>query len=303
MPVILRTIGLTKKYGEFFALKDVSLTLAQGDVYGLVGRNGAGKTTLFKCLMGLSKPSSGKIEIGAENRGLGAARKKMGFIISPSFFPYLNPRESLEYLRVVRGIKTPGETGRLLSLVGLDGVKKPFRSLSLGMKQRLGIAGALLGAPEIVVLDEPINGLDPQGIIDMRAVIRNVHAETGATFIISSHILSELDLVATRFGFIEQGSLIAEITREKLREQTKKTLAIETGDASIALEHLRSMGIEGNIDGGGTLVLDSGLERPNEIARALINGGFELYEMRRRETTLEEYFIKLTSGSGGGRDA
>ena len=296
---VLRTHGLTKKYGEFHALNAVSLTLQQGDIYGLIGRNGAGKTTFFKCIMGLAQPSAGTVEIGNEKISLNAARKKMGFMINPSFFPYLNPRENMEYLCRIKGIRIKGEIERLLKLVGLDGVKKPFKAFSLGMKQRLGIAGALLGSPAIVVLDEPINGLDPQGIIDMRNVIKNIHAATGATFIISSHILSELDLVASQFGFIEQGVLLKEISHTDLHEHTKKTLLIEVDDLCRAQAVLKSLGMESTIEQGKHVVLPAYLDRSNEIARALISAGLELYDLHRQETTLEEYFMRLV----GGQDA
>jgi len=298
----MQTYNLTKKYGEFAALNAVSLTLKQGDIYGLIGRNGAGKTTFFKCVMGLAKPTSGEVEIGGERKNLNMARRQMGFMINPSFFPYLNPKENLEYLCRVKGIKIKGEVERLLNLAGLDGVKKPFKAFSLGMKQRLGIAGALLGSPSIVVLDEPINGLDPQGIIDMRAVIKGAHTQSGATFIISSHILSELDLVATRFGFIEQGVLIKEITHNDLHEHTKKLLVIETNDVQKAQTALQSMGVENIAVNGNKLTLDSHLGQSNQIARTLINAGVELYDLHRQETTLEEYFIRLI-GTGGGQDA
>jgi ABC-2 type transport system ATP-binding protein len=294
--IILKTSNLTKKYGEFHALNAVSLTLKQGDIYGLIGRNGAGKTTFFKCVMGLAKPTSGDIEIAGERKNLNAARRKMGFMINPSFFPYLNPKENLGYLCRVKGIKIKGEVERLLKLVGLDGVKKPFKAFSLGMKQRLGIAGALLGSPSIVVLDEPINGLDPQGIIDMRTVIKNAHEQSGATFIISSHILSELDLVATQFGFIEQGVLMKEITHKDLHEQTKKLLLIEVDDAQKSQTALKTIGSENIAINGSRLTLDSHLDQSNYIARTLINSGVEIYDLHRQETTLEEYFMRLIGG-------
>jgi ABC-2 type transport system ATP-binding protein len=295
---VLQTHELTKKYGEFRALKRVSLTLKQGDIYGLIGRNGAGKTTFFKCVMGLAKPTAGTIVIENETTDLNAVRRRMGFMINPSFFPYLNPKENLQYLCLVKGIKVKGEVERLLKLVGLDGVKKPFKAFSLGMKQRLGIAGALIGSPSIVVLDEPINGLDPQGILDMRTVIKNINAQTGVTVIISSHILNELDLVATQFGFIEQGVLIKEISHADLHEHTKKTLIIEADDNVKAQTVLSSFGISSETD-GKRLILQSHLDKSNEIARALINGGMQLYDMRRQETTLEEYFIRLIGGEYG----
>ena len=304
--ILLQTHGLTKKYGEQLALNAVSLTLRQGDVYGLVGRNGAGKTTFFKCVMGLARPTSGEVDLsgvaghGGIKNNLNTARRRMGFMINPSFFPYLDPYENLRYLSRVKGIQRRGEVERLLKLVGLEGVKKPFKAFSLGMKHRLGIAGALLGSPSVVVLDEPVNGLDPQGIIDMRTVIKDVHSQTGATFIISSHILSELDLVATRFGFIEQGVLLKEISHKDLHAHTKKSLLIDVDDAGKARAALLTIGIRDVTEEAPPnhfrLTLDANLDRTNEIARALVNGGVELYGLHRRETTLEEYFVRLVGG-------
>ena len=295
--IILHTDDLTKKYGEFFALDRISITVEHGDIYGLIGRNGAGKTTLFKCVMGLAKPTGGTVTINGETSDLNTARHQMGFMINPSFFGYLNPRENLEYLCKVKGISGKGEVDRLLELVGLVGVKKPFKAFSLGMKQRLGIAGALLGSPPIVVLDEPINGLDPQGIVDMRTVIVDAHAQTGATFIISSHILSELDLVATRFGFIEQGVLLKEITHTELHELTKKSLVIEVDDPAAARAVLAMHGITDVSVEDNQLTLESHLNQSDDIAEALVTAGVRVYDLHRQETTLEDYFMKLIGGN------
>jgi ABC-2 type transport system ATP-binding protein len=221
---MLTTKGLSKRYGDFTALNDVSLTLRWGDIYGLIGRNGAGKTTFFKCVLGLAMPSDGEITINGSKTDLGAARRQIGFLINPAFFPYLGARQNLEYLCRIKGVSSTDEVPQLLKLVGLDGVKKPFKAFSTGMKQRLGLAGALLGHPPIVILDEPVNGLDPQGIADMREIIKRENQHNGTTFIISSHILGELDLVATQFGFIEQGRLLKEISHDDLHRQTKYTL-------------------------------------------------------------------------------
>ncbi|MDR2715585.1 MAG: ABC transporter ATP-binding protein [Coriobacteriaceae bacterium] len=296
---VLRTHALTKKYGGSCALDGVSLAVYEGDIYGLVGRNGAGKTTFFKCVMGLCRPSAGEVEINGDTGRLSASRRRMGFMISPSFFPYLGPRESLEYLCRVKGIAPAGEVDRLLGLVGLAGVRKPFKSFSLGMKQRLGIAGALLGSPSLVVLDEPINGLDPQGIIDMRELIKNVHAQTGATLVVSSHILSELDMVATRFGFIEQGVLLKEISHQDLHARTKKSLVIEVDDVPKACALLNAAGIEGIAAKGDQLVLQSHLDRAPWVARILVSGNIGLKGLHRQETTLEEYFMQLVGGGHG----
>ncbi|MDR0514170.1 MAG: ABC transporter ATP-binding protein [Coriobacteriaceae bacterium] len=301
MDILLQTHDLTKRYGDFTALGGVSLTLRQGDIYGLVGRNGAGKTTFFKCVMGLAKPTSGEVRIGGGHHGLNAARRQIGFMISPSFFPYLGPRQSLEYLCHVKGVRAKGEVDRLLELVGLAGVKKPFKAFSLGMKQRLGIAGSLLGRPPIVVLDEPINGLDPQGIADMREVILRENSDNGTTFIISSHILSELDLVATRFGFIEQGDLMQEVTHADLHELTKKSLVIEVDDGQKAAAALKAcLGDPDLILDGNRVILESHLDCPDVIASTLVHAGLGLYRLAPQETTLEEYFIRLIGGRQDG---
>jgi ABC-2 type transport system ATP-binding protein len=294
---MLKTHDLTKKYGEFTALNQASLTLEQGDIYGLVGRNGAGKTTFFKCVMGLARPTGGEIEINGRTAGLNAARSQIGFMINAAFFPYLNPKQSLKYLCRVKGIHQKGEVERLLKLVGLDGVKKPFKTFSMGMKQRLGLAGALMGSPPIVVLDEPINGLDPQGIADIRAVLQRENKERGTTFIISSHILSELDLVATRFGFIEQGNLLQEVSHTDLHELTKKALVIEVDDGNKAIAALQAKlsGLIADLN-GNRLTLESHIDQPNVIARVLVSEGVEIFRLAPRETTLEEYFMGLVGG-------
>jgi ABC-2 type transport system ATP-binding protein len=296
--VLLQTCDLTKKSGDFSALDKVSLTVKRGDIYGLIGRNGAGKTTFFKCVMGLAKPSGGKIAIAGTSSELDAARRQIGFMINPAFFPYLNPRENLKYLCLVKHIQQKGEIERLLKLVQLEGVKKPFKAFSLGMKQRLGLAGALLGRPPIIVLDEPINGLDPQGIADMRGVIQRENQAMGTTFIVSSHILSELDLVATRFGFIEHGRLLQELDHTDLHERTKKSLVVETNDVYSAREFIQNrFGVVGSITGEGRLLLESHFEQPHIIARALFDAGFELYRLAPQETTLEEYFMRLVGSN------
>jgi len=293
-PGTLKTSGLTKTYGDFTALKDVSITVEDGDIYGLVGRNGAGKTTLFKCVMGLTRPTSGTIGIG-DDTSLNRARAGVGFTINSSFFPYLSAEDNLEYLRRVKGIRHRGESARVLKIVGLDGVKKPFSAFSMGMKQRLGIASALLGRPSMVILDEPINGLDPQGIMDMREVIRGARDEGGATVIVSSHILSELDLVATRFGFIDQGVLLQEITHDDLHEHTQESWCVEVDNAPRALTELTLLGLRATVD-GHRLTVPSRIEHPDAIARALVESGIGLLALYRQDVTLEEYFVNLVGG-------
>jgi ABC-2 type transport system ATP-binding protein len=262
---MLKTTHLTKKYGDFTALNNVSITVEKGDVYGLIGKNGAGKTTLFKLVMGLSEKNSGDILIDNQT-DLNVGRSQIGFMIGLSFFPYLNAHQNMEYHRKMKGANDKKETERVLRLVGLYGEKKPFKSFSMGMKQRLGIANALLGNPPFVILDEPVNGLDPQGIIDIRNMIKNINAEYGTTFIISSHILSELDLVATKFGFIHEGVLLKEIAREELHQHTGKSLVVETDDIEKA-------------------------------TKALTDAGLKHYTVKKQKTTLEDYFFNLIGGS------
>ena len=294
----IETVDLTKQYGQLTALDSVSLTVGQGDIYGLVGRNGAGKTTFFKCLLGLAHPSSGAIRLfGSEDRAARTQAKcQVGFLITASFYGYLSAPANLEFLCRARGLQTAGEVDRLLKLVGLADVKRPYKTFSYGMKQRLGLAGALLGSPSLVILDEPINGLDPQGIIDIRNILKDYNDQTGATLVVSSHILSELDLVATRFGFLEQGRLLKEISHTELHEQTASALVIEVDDQAKARAILNTMGISAS-QSGRHLTLHSHLDQAGRIARHLVEAGLELTGLYRQETTLEEYFMRLIGNS------
>jgi len=295
---------LTKQYKNIIAVDRVSLKLKHG-VYGLLGANGAGKTTLMRMMCGLLKPTSGAVKWNGIDVSAEEYRDALGYMPQDfGYYPEFSAAEFLLYMASLKGLtkqRAKEKTAELLELVSLsDSAKKKIKTFSGGMKQRLGIAGALLGAPPVVVLDEPINGLDPQGILDIRNVIKDVHAQTGTTFIISSHILSELDLVATRFGFIDQGVLLQEITHKDLHQRTQKTLVVETDDLPKTRSVLQSLGIEDAVEEDGRLTLASHLDRSHEIARALVNAGLALYDLHRRETTLEAYFMRLV---GGGQDA
>jgi ABC-2 type transport system ATP-binding protein len=292
---LLATDKLTKRYGEFYANKDISLSLREGDIYGLIGRNGAGKTTFFKCALGLATPSSGTIHIvDSEEIGLLRARRNIGFMINSSFFPYLTPKQALTYLSKAKGIGDSAQIDELLKLVELFDVNKQFKAFSMGMKQRLGIAAALLGEPKIVVLDEPINGLDPQGIVDIRNVIKRMREEKGVTFIISSHILSELDLLATRFGFIDSGELVKEVSHSELHEQTKKALIVETNDIDATTKLLQEkLGINSINIQDGRLKIDGEIKNAKHISKLIVDAGQDLFSIYRQEITLEEYFINM----------
>lgn len=222
---------VNKYYGDFQVLKDAELHVRKGEIYGLVGKNGAGKTTIFKVILGLTDFQQGSLSIEGSKRKaeLAAGRKKIGFFIGKNFFDYLNASENLHYYRRMKGIKDKSEVERVLKLVGLDKVNAKFGSFSMGMKQRLGIANAMLGNPEILILDEPANGLDPQGIADIRQLIRQLNEQQDMTIIVSSHILGELEHTADRFGIVHDGKILREITHEDLKHR-KNTVQIRVED-------------------------------------------------------------------------
>ena len=215
---------IQKSYGTHQVLKDVNLNIHQGEIYGLIGKNGAGKTTIFKIILGLSEFEHGKISIAGSknNNDLLQARKRIGFFIGKNFFDYLDARDNLDYYRMMKGIKDKKEIDRVLELVGLQNAKGQFGGFPMGMKQRLGIAGAMLGNPEIIILDEPVNGLDPQGIVDIRNMIIDLNREYGTTIVVSSHILGELEHTANRFGIIDGGRVLKEITHDDLKMKNNK---------------------------------------------------------------------------------
>lgn len=299
MKKMIEASGLTKKYGEQLAVNKVDITVYEGDIYGLVGKNGAGKSTLFKMLMGITNPNSGSIKLMGESgeAGLTNARLKTGFMISTSFFPYLNAYDNLDYFRKVKGLSDKSEIQRILTLVGLDGVKKPYRAYSLGMKQRLAIGNALLGSPKLVILDEPVNGLDPQGIVEFRNLILSLNREHGITFLVSSHILGELGLMANRFGFIDHGVLIQELDGKELQQHAKKDIIVKTIDLKETYEvlanelHYTNMEIvseELHIRDEGAVI--------NDVAKVLVENNIAIYGIDSLKATVEDYFLELTGG-------
>ncbi len=234
--------GIEKSYGKHKVLENVSLEIHRGDIFGLVGKNGAGKTTLFKVILGLSDYQAGELQI-CGSTDLRAGRAKIGFLVGQNFHMALSARENLEYYRRLKGIKDRNEIARVLKLVGLEDVRKPVRGFSLGMKQRLGIANALLGNPEILILDEPTNGLDPQGIADVRTLVQRINAELGTTIIISSHILGELQHTAHRFGIVHNGTVPRTITQEELSTENN-VVRISVNELEKAREALENAGIQ-----------------------------------------------------------
>ena len=291
MEYVIETKNLTKQFKTKLAVNNVSIHVKRGDIYGLIGKNGAGKTSLMKLILGLTAPTQGKIFLFG-NENLNAGRKKIGSLIeSPGLYKNCTAYENMLRFAVLYGANTQ-EIKPLLQRVGLGntGMKKAG-DFSLGMKQRLGIAVALLGNPEILILDEPINGLDPAGIKEIRDIIIDLNKE-GVTFVISSHLLDELAKIVTNYGIIADGALIEEITAGELNERCRKVIKLVTDDNHRAFKLLkeRAVDISAEIKTDG-IYISNHLDKSAEINKYLIDHGLSVSELALSETGLEEYFI------------
>lgn len=300
--VILSTRSLTKRYGSALALDQADLTVCRGQILGLVGRNGAGKTTLLRLITGQSRPSSGSLTLFGTDapQELARQRRRTGAMVEiPAFYPYLTARQNLEYYRIQRGIPGKSCVDEALEQVNLaDTGKKKFKQFSLGMKQRLGLALALMNRPELLLLDEPINGLDPEGIVEFRELLLQLSRERQTTILISSHILSELSALATHYAFIEKGRLLEEVSAQALREKCRECLEIQVDDpaaAALVLEqHLGTRDYE--VLPQGRLRLYAFLDEPGKVNAALVSAGVVPGSLERRGSNLEDYFLKLIGG-------
>ena len=299
--ILIAGEGLCKYYREP-ALENVSFTVRKGDIFGLVGKNGAGKTTLIRIAAGQVLAASGTLSLFGERhtRGLEQARRRMGCMIeTPSFFPYLSAAENLEYYRIQRGIRDKDCVKQALQQVGLESAgRKKFKNFSLGMKQRLGLALAMLSRPELLLLDEPINGLDPMGIVEFREILLKLNREQGVTILISSHILSELSSLATHYGFLEKGRLLEQISAREIEDRCRDCLVIrvlDTGAAAAALEQLEVRDFE--VLPEGIIRIYSHLDRPQDISAAMVKSGAALVAMEPKSASLEDYFLQLIGGA------
>lgn len=291
MEYVIETNGLTKKYGEKCAVNNASVHVRKGDIYGLIGKNGAGKTTLMKALLGLNVPQSGEIKLFGSS-DLNLARKKIGSLIeAPAIFKNETAFENMKRFSILAPT-SDDEIKRILDLVGIGntGAKKAG-AFSLGMKQRLGIGIALLGSPEILVLDEPINGLDPAGIKEVRDMIVRLN-ERGITFMISSHILDELGKIATNYGIMDDG-VLEEISAEELAAKSRTALSVKTDDGIKAAEVIRRafLGLD-VISDGNTVEITSAVEDASLINKTLVNAGCKVYELKNESVSFEDYFIE-----------
>lgn len=297
--VIFKARNLSKKYGKEYALKNAELQIKKGEIYGLVGRNGAGKTTLLKIISGLIHSTEGEIELFGETskEKLSEVRHRTGSMIeTPGFFSYLSARKNLEYYRIQRGIAEKNAVDISLELVGLQNAKdKKFKNFSMGMKQRLGMALAIMGSPDFLILDEPINGLDPEGIVEIRKVLMILNKEKNTTIIISSHILSELSYLATFYGFIDKGKFIEQVSSKALEKKCKKCLSLKVSDtsrASVIIENEFKCS-EYEVLNDGEIKIYQNYDKPEVISEMLIKSGVKLFSMNQIGFNLEDYFIDL----------
>ncbi len=300
--IILATRQLTKKYGDIPAVENINLNVKKGRIYGLLGRNGAGKTTIMKMVLGLISISSGEIEIfGKQLKGNEKdIYTRIGSIIeTPGFYSYLTGTENLEIFSRLRGTIKKNAVKGALEIVGLPYKdKKPFSSYSLGMKQRLGIANAILNDSEILILDEPTNGLDPVGIVEIRKFLQSLCHEQGKTIIISSHILSEISLLADDIGILHDGHLLKEISMNELEEKNKKYIEIKVNHVPIAaqlLENVMKCKNYSVTDINCIEIYDEALDT-EEIANCLVSHGVGVSSLYCKHETLEDYFTSLTGG-------
>ena len=301
---VIETKGLTKEYNGKRSVSDLNLHIKKGRIYGLLGRNGAGKTTTMKMILNLIDSSAGEVIV------FGKSMKKhnkeilprIGCLIeSPGFYPNLTGTENLKIFAELRGIPKRNAIKESLELVGLKyNDKKLFSQYSMGMKQRLAIALAVMHDPEILILDEPINGLDPIGITEVRTFIRKLCTEKGKTILISSHILSEIELIADDIGIIDNGVLLEEESLEELKNMNKKYIKLVAHNDSKAVKVLEAcFNIKNySVEKNGTIkIYDLDLVIP-ELIRELVKEGIAVEEIRMKEDTLEDYFKRITGGAG-----
>lgn len=301
---LIETKQLTKIYGDQTVVSSVNLHVEKGQIYGLLGRNGAGKTTIMKMILGLTPATSGKVRLFGQNIKGREKRvyPRIGAIIeTPGFYPNLTGTENLEIFAKLRGTAAPNAVKNALEVVGLPYKnKKLFHKYSLGMKQRLGIANAILHDPELLVLDEPTNGLDPIGISEMREFIKNLSLDCGKTILISSHILSEMALLADHIGIIDKGVLLEESSIEELKKKNNKYILLQVSDVpktSLILErqfHMKEYSVQ---DDHTLRLYETDLDM-GEITKALVMQNITVMSLQRCSDTLEDHFKEITGGEG-----
>ena len=301
MDYVLTTNSLCKQYRHFKALNGLSMHIPKGSIYGFVGKNGAGKTTLIRLICGLQEPASGSFTLyGIQNsdKNIVKSRRRMGAVVeTPSIYMDMTAEENLKQQYLILGLPSYDGIPELLKLVGLENTgKKKAKNFSLGMKQRLGIAIALAGDPDFLVLDEPTNGLDPQGIIEMRELILKLNRERQITVLISSHILDELSRLATHYGIIDAGHMVKELSAEELEAACRKCMRVTVSDTKALVRILDTMDVDYKILNDTQADIFAKLNI-SQLTLALAKEGCELLEVQERDESLESYFVSLVGGT------
>jgi ABC-2 type transport system ATP-binding protein len=301
MPAVIETRGLTKCYGRVVAVDHLDLSVGAGEIYGFLGLNGAGKTTTIRALLGMIKPSAGSVRlferpVGPNGRGPWA---RVGHLVETSVaYPELTVRENLEVARRLHGIRDGSVIARLISQLKLDAyAARRAATLSLGNLQRLGLARALLHDPELLILDEPANGLDPAGVVEIRELLSSLARERGVTILMSSHILTEVDRLATRIGIIHGGKLIEELDSGSMERLRARRLLVQARDLSAAQQALLRAGYKPQIEAesGALIVPDArAVDVPEEVARLLVDAGCPPTRLGVEQENLEDHFLRLT---------
>ena len=304
METIFKSENLCKKYGSFSALCGLDMEIRKGEIYGFVGKNGAGKTTLIRLLCGLQQPTSGSFTLmgkANDDKELYRERRRIGAVVeSPAIFKDMSAKDNIIQQYLMLGLPDMKGADELLKLVGLEDTgRKKAKNFSLGMKQRLGLAIALCGQPDFVILDEPTNGLDPQGIIEIRELILKLNREQGITFLISSHILDELSRLASCYGFIDKGRMVRQMTAEELQKECRKSVRMKVSDTGILAKIMDEKGLEYKI-------LDKDLADVyaevnfSEMAEAFAKENCTIFKMEEHDESLEAFYLALL---GGEKDA
>ncbi|HJD33329.1 MAG TPA: ATP-binding cassette domain-containing protein [Candidatus Mediterraneibacter tabaqchaliae] len=300
MEYILTAESLGKQYRHFKALDSFSIHVPKGSIYGFVGKNGAGKTTFIRLICGLQEPTSGSYTLyGVKNTnpGITKSRRRMGAVVeTPSIYLDMTAEDNLKEQYRIIGLPSFDDIPELLRLVGLENTgKKKAKNFSLGMKQRLGIAIALAGSPDFLILDEPVNGLDPQGIIEMRELILKLNQERQITFLISSHILDELSRLATHYGFIDSGHMVRELSARELDAACRKCIRVQVSDIHALTRVLDEMDIEYNIF-SDTMADIFARINVSSLTLALAEKGCDVISLTEREESLESFYVNLIGG-------
>lgn len=298
MDYVLTTDALCKDYRHFKALNGFSMHIPKGAIYGFVGKNGAGKTTLIRLICGLQQATSGEYTlygVKSTQKDIAKARRRVGSIVeTPSLYQDMSARENMKAQYRVLGLPSFVGIGELLKLVGLEDTgKKKVKDFSLGMRQRLAIAVALAGDPDFLILDEPVNGLDPQGIIEIRELILQLNRQRQITVLISSHMLDELSRLATHYGFIDQGRMVKEISAKELEAACRKRTRLEVSDSKVLARVLDTFGVEYTVLSDTEADVYAKVDL-TKLVLALIKEHCELYSSQEKDESLESYFINLT---------